>query len=128
MHSQCCKRWVIHGLHSQNAVKAQSAESFTVTENSALFYYILDSCAQSFLPWYTVQYFQGSELHSLTELLETSMVILYYSIVFFFLLFHSALPVCLLFPSNKNSHDSDMWFNNKYWSVPPVINHVLHKT
>ena len=86
--SKCCKSTV-------NAVKAQSTESFTVTENSALFHYILDSCAQSFLPWYAVQYFQGSELHSLTELLETSMVILHYSIVFFFLLF-SFCTACVL--------------------------------
>jgi hypothetical protein len=40
-------------------------------------------------------------VHSLTELLEISIVILYYFIVFFFFLFHSALPVCLLFLSNK---------------------------
>src|SRR5882762_2346921 len=87
--SKCCKSTV-------NAVKAQSGESFTVNENSALFYYILDSCAQSFLPWYTVQYFQGSELHSLTELLETSMVILYYSIVFFFYFILHCLCACYL--------------------------------
>jgi hypothetical protein len=81
-------------MHSQNAVNAQSAESFTVTENSALFYYILDSYEQSFLPWCTVQYFQGSELHSLTELLEISMVILYYSIVFSFYSILHCLCAC----------------------------------
>src|SRR6267154_341393 len=51
MHSQCCRY----------------DESSTVTEISALFYFILDSSAQSLLPWCTVYYFLYSEfaqLHS----------------------------------------------------------------